>query len=127
MRYTEKKCNIFKLSGEYHLIHFCRDDGMMNNGFEKYFEIWTKLNENSKLLKPGDLIYNEPVFSLIYSRNSDLVTDVKKQLQEIKSICSEKNIKKLAILKNDFIVLKNGIEYFFDAFEDTNIEILMCL
>lgn len=127
MKYSERICNIFSLSGEYKLLHFCDDNGWMNLQFEKFYGIHTKLNNNNQLVKNGEVYYNEPVFTLIYSRTSNLEEDLKKQLKEVKKICLEKNINKIATIKKDVIFLRNGINFFFDTFEDTNIEILVCL
>lgn len=143
MRYREEKKDLFAVSNEYYLAHCISADFGMGKGivveFNKRFNLKNKLKQKyPDYLRTfqwthGDCIQEGKVLNLItkerYYEKPSLIT-LRNALEEMKKICLENNISKVAMPKIgcglDKLNWVDVKQTLFEIFSDTNIEIYIC-
>ena len=146
MIYKEEKKDLFTVDKSYYLAHCISSDFGMGKGivveFNKRYKLKNKLItkhpkyasifKSSKL--GGDCILEGRVLNLITKEkyyNKPTIITMRLALNKMKSICLNNNITKIAMPKIgcglDKLQWGNVSDLIKDIFEDTDIEILVCL
>ena len=148
MIYHEEKMNLFDVPEEYFLVHCISADFALGAGiaveFEKRFNLKEQLKERYKgytdfwdIVDPnkyGDCLYANGVMNLVTKRryfDKPKYDSMYAALRAMKKLCSQYKIKKLAMPKIGcgldklrWDIVSRLIK---KTFEDTNVEILVCI
>lgn len=137
MIYKELKRNLFEMNKEYHLAHCIASDLKMTAGiavqFQKKFNVRGKILKTKEQLSHPTCILTGRVFNLITKKKSGgkpTLQSLKKSIQKMRDIATEKKIKKIAMPKIGCGLDKlNWIEVrsiLKETFTNTNIELVVC-
>lgn len=138
MNFKKEKINLFKVESDYAIINLIAEDCIMNEDFDFIYSSMSEDLKNIikeyKLKYPETIVYYQTyehdVINLIVKENytdKPKYYSISKSLEKAIYLCKRRNIKKIAILKDDYglkwLEIENMIK---DCFKDLDIEILVC-
>lgn len=138
MKYNEVRKDLFTVDKSYSLAHCIASDFRMGAGiavkFQKEFSLRNKLKQYKGDTSPGSCVFVNNVFNLITkSRSSGKPTYITltSSLKQMKYLCVHHMIDKIAMPKIgcglDRLQWPKVREIIYAIFEDTDIEILVCI